>query len=257
MKKIIVNGVKNTTKKAKSVSKLDTYRQSAKGIITRGVKAGHGDNMKRVLGTLDVNELVKSKQGLENLKRKMRHIRQIPTLIKDRERYENKRDKSKLVKEAKKISGEQVREVIDEYGHKVYCDMYYEGKMGNLPQFEDYNDMDVNELRGCIDEMESVPLIVRADMLQIERIDGFFHNYFREIELNEIEGKQIEALKETFKGKLAEFNDFQEIVTGDKFKGHEYDKSDADNYQDVMASRLKRMLEMRGIKTDKKGNVIK
>ena len=89
-----------TTKGVNKTNKLNSYRKSAQGIINRGLKSGHEQNMLKHLGTLDVNELVKSKKGLEKLKDKMKYIRQIPKIERDNKIYDAKVERNKLAREA-------------------------------------------------------------------------------------------------------------------------------------------------------------
>ena len=65
----IEGGEIDSMKKKTTGVKINEYIKKGQGVIDRGIKSGFEADMLKKWGTLDVNELVKSKAGLEKLKK--------------------------------------------------------------------------------------------------------------------------------------------------------------------------------------------
>lgn len=226
--------------------KIAEYIKKGQAVIDRGIKSGHQANMLKHLGTLDVNKLVKSKAGLEKLKNDMKYIRQIPTIEKELEIYERKVERNKLIKELKALQKEQIKEVKDEYGVKVFQTLKYDRVYKDLAVFENFGSFnkkvdDNADISVAIHEMKMVSATTHARNLMGEKIEGFFDDYFRELTCNNKDIKYIDEMKEHFKDNLVDYHDFVRYICTDSFK-RSYDsgegKNDADGYEDEMRRRL-------------------
>lgn len=226
--------------------KITEYLKRAQGIIDRGIKSGHEANMLKHLGTLDVNKLVKSKKGLEKLKSDMKYIRQIPTIEKDNKNYERKVERQKLIKELKALQKEQIKEVKDEYGTRVFQTLKYDRTYKNLAVFENFGSFNKNtddngDIANAIHEMKTVKATTHARNLMGERVEDFFDDYFKELKYNYDDIEYIDELKDHFKDNLADYHDFVSYICNPSFKG-DYDsnagKVNGDDYQTEMEKRL-------------------
>lgn len=245
IEKMIVQTIKSTVKNNK---RLKEYRKKAQGIIDRGIKAGHEENMKKHLGSLDVNKLVKSKKGLEKLKNDMKYIRQIPQIEKDVEAYNRKVERNKLIKEANAISKAQINELRNTYGQRAISTMRRDRTYKKISLFVDYKDKknSADDLRQMIHEMKTVSGVTHYKSMMRVEIDDFFDDYFREVRLNDKYKGMLEDMKDHFAetDALSDFYDFCDYISSNDFKGKYYpDKSDVDEYEAMMVDRLHRAMD--------------
>ena len=245
IEKKIVKTIKGNIKNNK---KLKEYHKKAQAIINRGIKAGHEENMKKHLGSLDVNELVKSKKGLEKLKNDMKYIRQIPKIKKDVDAYNRKFERSKLVKEAFEISKAQVNELRNTYGQRAISTMRRDRTYKKISLFGDYNDKrySADDLRQMIHEMKTVSGVTHYKSMMRVEVDEFFDDYFREVRLNDKYKGMLEDMKNHFAetDALSDFYDFCDYISSNQFKGKYYpDRSDVDEYEAMMIDRLHRAMD--------------
>lgn len=220
--------------KKKKKSKLSQHRRNSRAIIKRAINDGYGKELLRVLGTLDVNELVKSKRGHEKIKHTMKVIR---------ERH------GMLIKEAEKLSNKQVDEIKKEYGQRAVNSLRRDRAYKKLPLFADYRDKkkhDIDDLRDMIHDMKNVSGVTHYKSMMRVEIDDFFDDYFREVRLNSKYQAMIKDMKDHFaeSNALSNFYDFCDFITSDNFKGNYYpDKSDVDEYESMMIDRLHRAMD--------------
>lgn len=222
-------------KKKKKISKLSQYRRNSRAIIKRGINDGYENELLRMLGTLDINELVKSRKGHEKIKHTMKVIRERHGI---------------LIKEAEKLSDKQLGEIKDMYGQRAVNSLRRDRTYKKLSLFADYRDKkkhDIDELRGMINEMKSVNGVTHyKNMMRVE-IDDFFDDYFKEVRLNNKYQVMIKDMKDYFaeSDALSNFYDFCNFISSDKFKGNYYpDKSDVDEYESMMIDRLHRAMDV-------------
>lgn len=249
MKGNIIKGIANkVTKKAvKGTGKISGYRKKAQAIIDRGLKRGLQDEMIEVLGTLDVNDLVKSAIGLDKLKHKMKYVRQLPKIKKELEEYKERVEHKKAQQEAIRIMKEQFNEAKQKTSIEAVRKLINDSSYKNFAIFKDFDDKKYtsNDLKRFIKEMNDTRLVELVEIRTEKEIDGFFEKYFKELRLNAKDRPKIEDLKDFFRNKMCDFYDFVDYVTtNESFTKRFYDKEDIQGYDDEMRDRLHRMLNL-------------
>lgn len=249
MKGKIVKGIANkATKKAvKSTSKIAGYRKKAQAIIDRGLKRGLQDEMIEVLGTLDVNDLVKSAIGLDKLKHKMKYVRQLPKIKQELEVYKEKVEHKKALQEAVRIMKEQFNEAKQKTSTEAVRKLINDSEYKNIAILKDFDDKKYTskDLKRFIKEMEDTRLVEMVEIRVEGEIDEFFEKYFKELRLNAKDKPKIEELKNFFRNKMSEFYDFVDYVTtNESFTKRFYDKEDIQGYEEEMRDRLHRMINL-------------
>lgn len=233
--------VKATVRKATA---LDGYRKRGQDIINRGLASGYEEYMRKILKTLDVDELVKSKQGLENLKRKMIVVREREGVEKANRKWEH----NVYVEKAYKTTTKQMDEVRDSYGSKTLHMVEMSDEFDDLPHFEEFEDMDTADIKRSIKQMEMKRLITYVDEMADEKKYEFFKTYFMELRYDGDLWLKVEELSDSFKGNLSEFNDFTETICSNEFKrfyASDQEKINAQEYKDEMTDRLIRAIDIR------------
>lgn len=251
MKSNIVKNVVKATKRgavkatSRKATALDGYRKRGQEIINRGLASGYEEYMRKILKTLDVDELVKSKQGLENLKRKMIVVREREGVEKANRKWEH----NVYVEKAYKTTTKQMDEVRDSYGSKTLHMVEMSDEFDDLPHFEEFEDMDTVDIKRSIKQMEMKRLITYVDEMADEKKYEFFKTYFMELKYDGDLWLKVEELSDSFKGNLSEFNDFTEAICSNEFKrfyASDQEKiNDAQEYKDEMTDRLIRAIDIR------------
>lgn len=249
MKGKIVKGFisKTTSKAVKGTSKIANYRKKAQAIINRGLKRGLQDEMREVLGTLDVNDLVKSAIGLDKLKQKMKYVRQLPTIKKELEVYKEKVEHKKAQQEATKIMKEQFNEARQKTSVEAVRKLINDKSYKDIAILQDFNDKKYtsDDLKKLIEKMKDTRLVEMVEIRIEGEIDDFVEKYFKELRLNAKDRAKLEELKEFFRNKMSDFYDFVDYVTtNESFTKRFYDKEDIQGYEDEMRGRLHRMINL-------------
>lgn len=221
------------TKKKKYVSKKSQYRRNSKAVIKRAISDGFENEIIKALGTLDVNELVKSKKGHEKVKQVIKEIRG---------------EKKSLVKEALKISDKQLDELRTTYGQRAINTMRRDRTYKGISLFGDFKSKkhSADDVRMMIHEMKSVSGVTHYKTMMRAEIDDYFDDYFREVRLNAKYKHMLQDMKDYFADTdaLSDFFDFADYIGSAEFKGPYYpDKNDIDEYESMMVDRLHRAMD--------------
>ena len=249
-------------KKSTKVGVIKDYQTKGQRSINTAIKNGYGDAILAKYGTTDAKEIVKSKKGLDNLRRNLKVIKERPKIEQEVKDIDERRaqklferdEREYIITKINDTIASQSKELKNMYGVKSLKNLRYDRDYRHLPHFINYNNVKrmtrkwTNEdLWDMYNRIDSSTLKMNYQNMMRSEIDEFFNSYFKEVKFHNSCQKKIAEMKAHFstaKG-LCDYYDFVDYICADSFKGEYYgEKMEVDEYEKEMVDRCNRAYDL-------------